>query len=121
MGRQSKALIAKYVYTMPESGHPRHATGAKLRRARWYWFQLFHKDGTCKLIRKELTWPGVCNFGDALFSRDRENDVLFAIDGRVPATELDPPPTEAIWSRWEFETFKVDGKPAIKVQMPIVR
>jgi hypothetical protein len=42
---------------------------------------------------------------------------MFLIDGRVPKEELEIPPIDSIWNRWERSDFIEDGKPCVLVQV----
>jgi len=109
--------MAEYTYKMPSCGHPRHWSAKQCRAPRWYWFQLFLESGESIVSRKQLTWNGACQIGDAMFASTKGVDCMFLIDGRVPKEELEIPPIDSIWNRWERSDFIEDGKPCVLVQV----
>lgn len=105
-------MSQQYQYK-PLDRHPKYTP----RSPRWYWFQLFLQDETSIVSRKQFTWNGACQYGDALFASTKGADCMFLIDGRVPRSELDVPPTAAILNRWDREPFYEDGKPCVLVKV----
>lgn len=110
------AEAQRYEYNLPKCGHPEFWNAKQCRAPRWYWFQLILPDGEEKRFRKEFTWAGACEWGNAIYQKYAA-EVMFLIDGRVPESELEPPPTKAVWNRWEREPFVENGKPCVLIEV----
>jgi hypothetical protein len=108
-------MVSEYRYTLPKCGHPRTWNKKQRESPRDYWFHITLKSGDIIVRRKQFTWTGACQFGDAWFASTKGADILFLIDGRVPREDLDFPPIDAVWNRWQSEPFVEDGKPCVSV------
>jgi hypothetical protein len=112
-------MASEYRYIMPKCGHPRTWNKQQCESPREYWFQMVLENGDTVIKRKQFTWAGACRFGDAWFVSTKGADILFLIDGRVPQENLDFPPIDSVWNRWQREPFTEDGRHCVTVTVMV--
>ena len=62
-------------------------------------------DETSIVRQKFCSYSSACDYGDRWFAETPNADVLWLLDGRLPESEIDCPPVDAVWNRWERNPF----------------